>query len=793
MLIKKCKFYALVVVAFATLFLTTSSYQSRKNYQSPRSEILNIGMFSVVGNDIWSPVPGTSEFRDELRLIWQGTNSGPTAINSLHTYSHYIGDSLFWTNYLSDISSVSDSIKTLADCRFEYIDTDNDSLISQSELNAFIDLFEAFLNTPNTDHVLGWYIADEPSAHEFDSVEVEKIYNAVKQRDSRPVYIAEGPGEINYARFRCDVLIIDNYYYSINSFADVATLAMWRYLIPKARGQLKDAGREETEIHALLVLGEEIFPDSLNEEFVAGHGLTHSAIRRVLELGVDGVWFYAWRVGVIHSEDAVERWLIQQYYAEAVETEFHDNDYLVTAFNNQSNSKIIVSDIGNGQSPHEGSIYFYSDLVDALTSDDFQGSEDLDGNTILYDLSYRIDEGFRSNGDGDDELITAFDNGNVFYNQRCNKPDEQLIEIISGEVSGMTAGDFDGDGDSEIVTAIQNGINCSIYVSDDGKSGSLIEYQIYSSVDFRVTALTAGDFDGDGRDELVTAIANSQLTESYIYVDDISTTGVAVNGSPWFGPDNEYHLTAMTSGDFIDDDIFKDRLIFALSNSGMLGTKIYCSAINNFSFDSSHIFFGPDNYWHVTAMAFGDFLDDKNITEELIIAFSNNTLNHTSIYKTDDPVINGIGTIIYDPGSPSEHYVSSMTKASFRESLHPLTYVNEDQDLNDNSIADDFILFQNYPNPFNPVTTIRFQIADPGFVSLKVYDILGRLITTLVSEEKAAGSYEVEFNIHSGEVRNLPARLIGEKANTKGLTSGVYFYQLRAESFAETKKMVLLR
>ena len=95
------------------------------------------------------------------------------------------------------------------------------------------------------------------------------------------------------------------------------------------------------------------------------------------------------------------------------------------------------------------------------------------------------------------------------------------------------------------------------------------------------------------------------------------------------------------------------------------------------------------------------------------------------------------------------------------------------------NIPDKFNLFQNYPNPFNPSTKIRFTINESRFTTLKVYDILGNEIATLVNEKKPAGEYEVEFSSHSGEGRNL--------------SSGIYFYQLKVGSFIQTKKMVLLR
>ena len=105
-----------------------------------------------------------------------------------------------------------------------------------------------------------------------------------------------------------------------------------------------------------------------------------------------------------------------------------------------------------------------------------------------------------------------------------------------------------------------------------------------------------------------------------------------------------------------------------------------------------------------------------------------------------------------------------------------VTFVNK-KEIDEEPI--DFSLEQNYPNPFNPSTKIKFKIPgqarnDNTMVTLKIFDVLGNEITTLVSEQKPAGTYEVEFNGN-----NLP--------------SGIYFYQLKAGSFVETKKMVLIK
>jgi len=86
----------------------------------------------------------------------------------------------------------------------------------------------------------------------------------------------------------------------------------------------------------------------------------------------------------------------------------------------------------------------------------------------------------------------------------------------------------------------------------------------------------------------------------------------------------------------------------------------------------------------------------------------------------------------------------------------------------------DYELFQNYPNPFNPVTNIRYSVGDRQFVTLKVYDILGKEIATLVNEEKPSGNYQVSFQ-------------------ASDISSGFYYYQLRAGEYIEAKQMILLK
>jgi len=89
-------------------------------------------------------------------------------------------------------------------------------------------------------------------------------------------------------------------------------------------------------------------------------------------------------------------------------------------------------------------------------------------------------------------------------------------------------------------------------------------------------------------------------------------------------------------------------------------------------------------------------------------------------------------------------------------------------------VPNGYYLQQNYPNPFNPTTTISFSLPSKSFASLKVFDLIGKEVATIVTEELSAGSYSRQWN-------------------ASNISSGIYFYRLQAGVYTETKKLILVK
>ena len=143
-------------------------------------------------------------------------------------------------------------------------------------------------------------------------------------------------------------------------------------------------------------------------------------------------------------------------------------------------------------------------------------------------------------------------------------------------------------------------------------------------------------------------------------------------------------------------------------------------------------------------------------------------------------VLNPDTTIVYPINHNNLFYLPKVGIHDFSgiligyDSLSSIFNVVKATNVIEENLLRKYSLFDNYPNPFNPSTAIKFQIPKSGIVSLKVYDVLGNEVATLVNEEKPAGIYEVDFD--------------GSE-----LTSGIYFYVLASNDFRESKKMVLLK
>jgi hypothetical protein len=153
---------------------------------------------------------------------------------------------------------------------------------------------------------------------------------------------------------------------------------------------------------------------------------------------------------------------------------------------------------------------------------------------------------------------------------------------------------------------------------------------------------------------------------------------------------------------------------------------------------------------------------DSSYTNRVDGKIPGNASGYTSTYDVDFDE-NGF---LYS----QSHFGWTVEKWEYQGMLPVITSVEQVP----GEVPDSYKLNQNYPNPFNPTTNIEFSLFKSGFVSLKVFDLLGQEVVTLVNEEKGVGNYRVTF-----DARDLP--------------SGTYFYTLSTGGFTEMKKMLLLR
>jgi plastocyanin len=197
-------------------------------------------------------------------------------------------------------------------------------------------------------------------------------------------------------------------------------------------------------------------------------------------------------------------------------------------------------------------------------------------------------------------------------------------------------------------------------------------------------------------------------------------------------------------------------IVFSMHQS--LGQSLHIVEVANFAFTPAdiEIAVGDTVEWqwvsglHTTT---SDSTTGQNVWDEIIDAS-----NQTFRFVITAP---GVHNYVCTPHQ-AQGMVGSITAT-------PVSDVNDESNP-----LEDFILSQNYPNPFNPATIIKWQSTVGSHQTLKIYNLLGKEVATLVNEYRPAGIYEIEFNATE-------------------LTSGIYFYKLQADNYIATRKMILLK
>lgn len=177
------------------------------------------------------------------------------------------------------------------------------------------------------------------------------------------------------------------------------------------------------------------------------------------------------------------------------------------------------------------------------------------------------------------------------------------------------------------------------------------------------------------------------------------------------------------------------------------------------------------NYYRVTVSGKYAYVADKEFGLQVIDISEPANPNLVGWYGLYPSSKYGLTCMAYDVTYSSGFIYLAQWPVGFRIFSNDL--LNGTPIEQTNHIPDRFALNQNYPNPFNPLTTIHYSLPARLHVDLKIYNVLGQLVATLVNKDQAAGSYSVQFDAH-----NLP--------------SGMYIYRLKAGNYTSVKKMMVI-
>lgn len=318
-------------------------------------------------------------------------------------------------------------------------------------------------------------------------------------------------------------------------------------------------------------------------------------------------------------------------------------------------------------------------------------------------------------------IYICLNNGNAVFSN-------PIIKIVSPQPAPIAFGDFNADGKKDILTGNAGAI---IEISLGLGNGDLMPPVSYSIGDQGgVTDIVVEDFNRDGKLDAASSNFWEGTSMSVIYGNGDGTFQPAIILPSAYSPDL-LNVSGITAGD-LDNDGDKDIIV---GNNASNSLSLYYNNSGSFEYRMragaflsvfSPVFEDLDNDGKGDIGAVGS-LPPSGISSTLIFIKGSNT-GTTSVSEAN---------IIYD-------------------------------------IPEKFTLEQNYPNPFNPSTNLEFGISKSGFVSLKIYNLQGKEVATVVNENLNPGTYRYSYN-------------------ATGLSSGIYFYTLKVMGYTETKRMVLIK
>jgi hypothetical protein len=327
--------------------------------------------------------------------------------------------------------------------------------------------------------------------------------------------------------------------------------------------------------------------------------------------------------------------------------------------------------------------------------------------------------------------------GSAYYAQQAAIAGDSIMGVINMD---MIAWDSDNDSVGEI------------HIRNFGNSVALKDLMLQVNTTYSVgvipsvinpgtTASDQASFWNNGYGALL-------LIEEY-YGGDFNGYYHTINdriihfNQPYFHKMSRLTLGTVATLADLTDIVPVELLAFAASVKNSVIELLWSTAseLNNMGFEIERSIDNQDNFITV------GFVDGKGSSSEI---------NYYSF--TDNPQVSGVNQLYY-----------RLKQIDFDGTFSYSDIVNVSYD-----VPAEFVLSQNYPNPFNPSTRISYFVPQESFVSIKVYDFLGREVRTLINETKSTGSYEIMF-----DASNMP--------------SGTYFYTIIAENYSSTKKMILIK